>query len=115
MSAIITLSTKYLRVVVYVKIMKETIWLFGYQCSLGNIGGDRRAGDVTVPRWHPIRSAELGDCPVLVRCDSCVVYTPGFQLYYATSMEVCDIAFALRCMQQEWDQLTPYEREYRVW
>lgn len=115
MSANITLSTKYLRVVVYVKIMDETIWFYGYECRIGTRGKGVWAGDVSVPMSHPVRSVGLDEYPGLLLDGKWVIFTGAFEPRVEVVSEVCDIALRLRMMQRAWDSLSPYEREYRVW
>ena len=114
MSATIALSAKYLRVWVDVNIMDETIWFYGYECRVGTMGEDTWTGSVSAPMSHPVRSKTIGEYPTLLLNGKWVMFTDVLKPRAELVMEVWDIAFELYMMQRDWDQLTPYEREYRI-
>ena len=97
--------------------MSETRWYYGYQCEVGTEASEWGLwyGQVNVPRCHPVRNDGLDDLLVLA-CHRCMwtVFLEGkTHLGVMTAVQVA--ASRLRRMQDEWDRLSPYEREYRIW
>ena len=89
-------------------------WYFGYRCKIYvDKGSLSWYGRVYAPIWHPVRSFGLGD-EVVFRCrDSWVVFFGGkTHRDIMTAVQVA--ALMLGTMQNDWDRLSPYEREYMI-
>ena len=96
--------------------MNEMKYHFGFQCWIcGDEGSLCWYGRVVVPRWHPVRVRGLDDYVVLMCGDKWVVFLGGDNSFYRTSNACWSVASTLRRMQDDWDRLSPYEREYMIW
>lgn len=96
--------------------MVETIWNFGYRCEILR-GMCSWVGIVFAPRWHPVRVAGLDDLLVFMIKGEWNVFTGSKNAlsHYEELNEVYGVASKLYVMQDEWDTLSPYEREYLIW
>ena len=95
--------------------MRETRWYFGYRCEIIDCEG-YWYGDVAVPRWHPIRSCILDeDRSILLIWGEWIIPVDECSTRGEVLDAVQSVAARLRAMQMEWDQLSPYEREYLIW
>lgn len=102
----------------------EEIWNFGYRCEVG-IGAvtGELYGVVSVPKWHPIRSGgaysftgcRIPAADILLIRGEWIIYTDFAEDHIMAWTDVMCIAARLRKMQDEWDTLSPYEREYLIW
>ena len=91
------------------------MWYLGYRCGIYKDEGSLCwYGRVYVPGWHPIRLLGLGD-EVVLRCGGEWVVFLGGKTRPAAVTGVHVAAARLRRMQDDWDRLSPYEREYRIW
>jgi len=94
--------------------MMETQWYFGYECSFVGCA-PYWFGEVAVPPWHPVRIEGFRGDKVFLLCGMWRVFTEGVEACQEVRDEVYAAAHELRNMQTQWDLLSPYEREYRVW
>jgi hypothetical protein len=94
----------------------EVAWLHGCRCSIG-IGEDGMwYGSVLVPRSHPVRNKGLDN--LLVMCcykGMWMVFIDPTESALSARIDVQIVAQRLKHMQDDWDRLSPYEREYRIW
>jgi len=98
--------------------MHEVRWFYGYRCEVSiDIGEDDLwHGTVHVPIWHPVRCSGLDD--LLVLCcfrGMWMVCVDGAKTRFDAITGVNITASRLRRMQDDWDRLSPYEREYQIW
>ena len=91
-----------------------TRWFFGYQCNISE-SSSYLWGYVYAPRWHPIRSHALDDSFVFLVTGRWIVSVRSENVFCEVSDACQRVASTLRRMQDEWDKLSPYEREYRIW
>ncbi len=96
--------------------MIKTGWYLGYRYELHEFAEDDACwvGMVYAPMWHPVRFG-LTDLFVVLFCNEWVVPINDVDSFGETLDGVFSVAYALRAMQDEWDRLSPYEREYRIW
>jgi len=91
----------------------EEIWNFGYRGEVSFIECFWY-GTVYAPRWHPIRSKGLVGNPVLmIKGEWTIVEV--FDKRQDAAEWVFKTACLLHVMQETWDSLSPYEREYLIW
>ena len=88
-------------------------WHFGYKCKVAK-GGCLWYCVVHVPRSHPVRVGGIGDCFVWSAHDGWIVVENGFHDRVSVLDAVQTIAGRLRSLQNSWDRLSPYEREYLI-
>jgi len=90
----------------------EEIWNFGYRGEVSCIECFWY-GTVYAPRWHPIRSKGLvGHLVLMIKDEWNIV-----EVFDARQKALCWLfhtAEILHLMQEKWDSLSPYEREYLV-
>lgn len=95
--------------------MIERKQYFGYRCKIADHEYDEYwCGVVCVPRWHPVRSVGYGDRLVLLFGGEWNVFINGDYPRLEMLDAVQLTAARLRSMQNGWDRLSPYEREYVV-
>lgn len=88
-------------------------WFFGYQCDISHdVCGH---GHIFVPRWHPVRVSGFDDRFIFMYRGEWIVPIEECNDFYEMLNQCWQAASNLRELQDEWDQLSPYEREYRVW
>ena len=94
--------------------MIETRWQFGYKCEVVNC---MRAWHyiVYVPSSHPVRVDGLGDLFVFKTYRGWTVVGDDYVDRVGALDAAQMVAAKLRSLQNAWDQLSPYEREYRIW
>ena len=88
-------------------------WFFGYRCKL-SYDDAGWYGHITVPRSHPIRCEGFDDCFIFHHHGEWIIPIEERKSFYETSDACYHAAGLLRYMQNRWDQLNPYEREYAV-
>ena len=95
--------------------MSDIRWYYGYRCKIYlDKGSLCWYGRVYVPLWHPVRTRGFGD-EVVLRCGGeWVVFLSG-KTHLGAMTAVHVAASRLRRVQDDWDRLSPYEREYRIW
>ena len=96
--------------------MSEIKWFFGYRCEIGLscVVDGGWFGVVRAPVWHPMRSCGLGEFSILKISDEWVVGIGVMCSFYKASNACWCVASTLKRMQDSWDRLSPYEREYLV-
>ena len=95
-------------------VMSETRWYFGYKCEVID-GLSSWCYVVHVPRSHPVRVVGLGDAFVWLAHDGWIIVEGGFSGWWNALVASQSIAEKLRELQNSWDRLSPYEREYMIW
>ena len=88
-------------------------WYFGYRCEVSD-GECFWHGSVCVPRCHPVRSVGFDDHLVLLISGEWNVLLDINDTLLGAVTAVHVAASRLRRMQDDWDRLSPYEREYMV-
>lgn len=98
------------------KYAPETKWFSGYKCEIAitYIVEGEWCGVVKVPRWHPVRLKSFGDHFVFLVGSTWDVFIEGYLTRLDALTNVDNIASRLRYMQDDWDGLSPYEREYVI-
>jgi hypothetical protein len=97
---------------------KEIRWYYGYSCKVATEASEwgEWYGLVDVPIYHPVRTKGLDDLIVLKLSRGIwTVFIDDVTTRHEMLDAVQLTAAKLRSMQNEWDQLSPYEREYRIW
>ena len=99
--------------------MSESEWYFGYRCEVREscIYPDKWVGMVFVPRSHPVCREGFCECGVLslTPMEWIVCLDESYNSPRGMLFSTVAVAYQLKVMQREWDQLSPYEREYRIW
>lgn len=92
----------------------EEIWNFGYRCEILETECFWE-GAIYVPRWHPVRVGGLDDnLLVLMIGGEWNVFIESVSTHQRALTDTIRAAYMLRVMQDKWDSLSPYEREYLV-
>lgn len=89
-------------------------WFFGYRCEI-SYGSAGWCGHVFVPRWHPIRAMTFGDSFIFLYHGEWIIPIEGCNSFHETYDNCVGSAGILRHIQDDWDNVGPYEREYKVW
>jgi hypothetical protein len=92
----------------------EEIWNFGYRGTVKHSEFGWH-GTVCAPRWHPVRAEGRDNLLVLMWTKGEWSIFKNFDTLRETLYWLWDTAGILKVMQEKWDILSPYEREYRIW
>ena len=91
----------------------EEIWNFGYRGTI-SLSEYYWHGTMYAPRWHPVRVEGMDNLLVLMINGEWSILK-DFDERNNALYWMWDTAGILKVMQDEWNSLSPCEREYLIW